>query len=358
MTAVRLLGPETPDQIRLAGRATLAPPAEGRKAFDALFESYFYGGKTPPTEPSAKSKDERTTRPGGEDWVPPRVVHANRSGQVASGAAMSSLRRFEPTTNDADLRRLSRNVGKCLPTRRRLRFTTARRGDRLDLRSTIRDIVRHDGDIARLVHTSRPRIPRPVILMIDISGSMKSHTEDHLRFAHAMTHASLPVETYLIGTRLTALTPILRRKNIETALAEAAAYTEDWDGGTRIGSALSALLAVRCQASQLRGALVFVLSDGLERGDHSEMVAACRRIAGLARRFVWLTPLALDPGFRPRTAALRAILPLLDALGPSGDIAALCDYFLSLDGDGGRAVQAGPDDRSDRRPATEPGHTV
>ncbi|MHA1553175.1 MAG: VWA domain-containing protein [Alphaproteobacteria bacterium] len=125
--------------------------------------------------------------------------------------------------------------------------------------------------------------------MIDISGSMKARTEDHLRFAHANTHGSVPVATYLIGARLTPLTTILKRKKLAAALTAASIYVNDWDGGTRIGSALGQLLASPRRANQLRGALVLVLSDGLERGDHHEMVAACQHIAALAYCFAWLT---------------------------------------------------------------------
>ncbi|MHA1554372.1 MAG: hypothetical protein ACTSU0_08180 [Alphaproteobacteria bacterium] len=128
LTAIRLLGPDHPDQIRLAGHATLAPPAESRHRFDELYRGYFFGEANPPTEPRVKSNIDPTTRPGGEDLEPLQVSRANKSGQVASGASMSSLRHFSPHIDDAALRRLVGTVVRRLPTRRRLRFTAAADG--------------------------------------------------------------------------------------------------------------------------------------------------------------------------------------------------------------------------------------
>jgi uncharacterized protein with von Willebrand factor type A (vWA) domain len=112
----------------------------------------------------------------------------------------------------------------------------------------------------------------------------------------------------------------------------ASGLVADWDGGTRIGDALLAFLSVPRFASFARGALVLVLSDGLERGDHSGMVQAVERLSRLAWRVHWLTPLAGTPGFQLRTEALEAILPFLDELGDASSLDRLCRHVLSLEG--------------------------
>jgi uncharacterized protein len=159
---------------------------------------------------------------------------------------------------------------------------------------------------------------------------MKARTDAHLRFAHALAQAVERIEAFTIGTRLTRVTQALRRKQREQALGAAAAVVADWDGGTRIGDALQAFLAVPRFAGYARGALVLVISDGLERGDHRAMTEAVARLAALAWRVSWLTPLAVDPRYRPETDALRSILPLIDDLADGSSTERLCAHVLRL----------------------------
>ncbi len=104
----------------------------------------------------------------------------------------------------------------------------------------------------------------------------------------------------------------------------------DWDGGTRIGEALQAFLAVPRFAGFARGALVVVLSDGLERGDHHAMVDAIRRLSRLAWRIEWLSPDAAHLDFAPRTAALQAILPIVDHLGDGSSVERVATHLLRV----------------------------
>ena len=138
------------------------------------------------------------------------------------------------------------------------------------------------------------------------------------------------VETFTFGTRLTRITRALRHRDQARALARVAAVVDDWDGGTRIGPALSAFMANRHYASLLRGAVVLVLSDGLERGEPTAMREAVARIARRAWYLAWLTPLAADPRFRPETRALKDILNHLDRLGDGGSLASLVDHTLHI----------------------------
>jgi hypothetical protein len=138
------------------------------------------------------------------------------------------------------------------------------------------------------------------------------------------------VEVFTFGTRLTRLTRALRLRNRTQALAEAASLVADWDGGTRIGDALQAFLATPRFAGYARGAAVVVLSDGLERGDPTAMIEAVRRLAARAFRIDWLSPLAVDPAYRPETEALAAIRPLLASLSNGGSTQAIGRQLLAL----------------------------
>jgi uncharacterized protein with von Willebrand factor type A (vWA) domain len=194
----------------------------------------------------------------------------------------------------------------------------------------LRTIVQGDGDVPRPLLRKRQAVPRRIVVLIDISGSMKLHTLDYLKLAHAVVQATGNAEIFTFGTRLTRITRALRIRDGDMALAAAAKGVDDWDGGTRIGPALLAFLAIPRFAALARGAAVVILSDGLERGDHADMERAMRRLAARAFRLSLCTPLAGDVRFRPETSALRAVLPLLDDLTDGSSIERLTSFILSL----------------------------
>jgi uncharacterized protein with von Willebrand factor type A (vWA) domain len=208
----------------------------------------------------------------------------------------------------------------------------ARRGDYFDTRRTLREAVRNDGDVMQLRRLKRRLRQRRILLLIDVSGSMKERTEAHLRIAHALAHAVERIEVFTFGTRLTRVTRAMRLRRREQALAATSTIVSDWDGGTRIGDALRAFLAVPRFAGYSRGSVVLILSDGLERGDPAAMREAVMRLSRLAWRVSWLTPLAGDPNFAPQTEGLKAILPLVDDLVDGSSVDAICTHVLSLEG--------------------------
>ena len=142
--------------------------------------------------------------------------------------------------------------------------------------------------------------------------------------------AAPSVEVFTFGTRLTRVTRPLRLKRREQALTAAAHLVSDWDGGTRIGDALQAFLAVPRFAGYARGAAVTIISDGLERGDVSALRDAAAKLSRRAWRLSWLTPLAAGPGFTPQTEALIAIRRYVDDMEAGGSSESIVDHLLSL----------------------------
>ena len=245
-------------------------------------------------------------------------------GRAASSDEVAGAKAFRPP--DADERRaLDRLRARLrqLPEVERRRWVPAPSGRRLDLARTGRAARRTFGETLRLLRQTRERRPRRLLLLVDVSGSMQAQSETVLRFAQALTRARARVETFTFGTRLTRATAELRRRDGEAALARLAAAVSDFDGGTRIGESLEAFLATLTNAALARGAVVLVFSDGLERGDPAAMLAAIHRLARLAHRLVWVSPLAADPRYRPVTRAMAGILPDLDALLDGGSLASL-----------------------------------
>jgi len=217
-----------------------------------------------------------------------------------------------------------------LPRRRGHRRMRARRGPFADLRRTLRESVRCDGEAFRLGRLKRRQRLRKMLLLIDVSGSMKGRTEDNMKLAHALSRAAPNVEVFTFGTRLTRLTRALRVKRREQALNAAAHLVSDWDGGTRIGDALQAFLAVPRFAGYARGAAVVVVSDGLERGDPTALRDAVAKLSRRSWRLSWLTPLSTGPGFKPQTEALIAILRFVDDLLDGRSSSAIVSHILSL----------------------------
>jgi uncharacterized protein with von Willebrand factor type A (vWA) domain len=330
LEAIALLGPRDPEDIRQAGLATLAPQPERRATYDLLFKIHFLGGEEIPRDDGEDEEVVRLQEEGRGDEAPPLADEINESGEMAVRAEALAQRRFGPDGPSDALRRLARESPSRLPRRRGHRRMRARRGPWADLRRTLRESVRNDGEVMRLARLKRRARPRKMLLLIDVSGSMKVRSEDNLRLAHTLLHAAPNVEVFTFGTRLTRVTRALRLKRREQALAAAAHLVSDWDGGTRIGDALQAFLAVPRFGGYARGAVVVILSDGLERGDLSALRDAVVQLSRRAWRLSWLTPLATGPGFVPQTEALIAVRQFVDDMADGGSSAAVVAHVLSL----------------------------
>lgn len=331
LSAVTLLGPRGMADIRRAALATLAPPPERLPEFDALFRAHFLAEVGLAGEEEAAS-DEDTRVQDSEDgsFEPPVADEINEGGQRSVGTETLSLRRLAAGAPEEALRRLRREAPARLPRRRGYRRRASNHGQAFDLRRSLRAAIRNDGEIMNLARQRRASRQRNLLLLVDVSGSMKHRTEAHLALAHVLARTVERIEIFTFSTRLTRITRALKLRNREQALDAASLLVADWDGGTRIGDALQAFLAVPRFAGHARGAVVLVLSDGLERGTPDAMVDAVRRLERRAFSLSWLTPLAAEPGYRPETEALKAILPYLDGLADGGSVPAIVRHVLEL----------------------------
>ncbi len=326
---VGLLGPRDMTDIWRAGRALFAIPQERLAEYDAIFRAIFLGHIIQAPAAGDEDDDVEAYEPTGdaqtldapddESEVGAEAVTAERLGQRALSDG-----------SDRALARLQRDAARALPRRKSYRRRTVRKGDRLDMRRTLREAARRDGDVLRLWETKRKERQRRVLLLIDVSGSMKDGSENLLRLAHAVVQSAERAEVFTLGTRLTRVTESLKPADQSSALARASETIADFDGGTRIGEALAAYLAVPRFAGFARGAAVVVLSDGLERGSPAALIDAARRLSRMAWRLDWLSPLAADPDYVPATEGLSAILPMIDHLGDGSNINTVTDHILTM----------------------------
>ncbi|WP_298431052.1 VWA domain-containing protein [uncultured Jannaschia sp.] len=209
-----------------------------------------------------------------------------------------------------------------LPSRRRQAAPTGR----IDARATLRAALRQ-GDLGVLRH-ARPRVRWPnLVALCDISGSMSSYSRALLHFLHAVANRQgqgwAEVHGFTFGTRLTNITRHLRTRDVDAALAAAGAEAQDWEGGTRIGDALHAFNRDWSRRVLGQGAIVLLVTDGLDRGDADRLAFEARRLHLTARRVIWLNPLLRFDGFAPKAAGIRALLPHVDSLRAGHSIAAL-----------------------------------
>jgi uncharacterized protein with von Willebrand factor type A (vWA) domain len=202
-------------------------------------------------------------------------------------------------------------------SRRRRRH---RRGDRLDLRASLRHSTRSGGDPAVAIRRTRKWTRRRMVAILDISGSMEPYARAYLHLLWGMATRA-HAEVFVFGTRLTRLTRALRSANPDQALERAAALMPDWSGGTRIGWALREFMDRHGRRGMARGAVVLIVSDGWERDDPTVLSRQMAQLRRHAHRIVWANPRAAAPGFAPLAGGMAAALPHVDAFvsGHSAD---------------------------------------
>ena len=200
-----------------------------------------------------------------------------------------------------------------LPTRR---WRSDPAGARADMRASLRAAMRTGGDIIPLRKRQRQRRNPPLVILCDISGSMEIYSRMLLHFMHAITSDRDRVHTFLFGTRLTNITRFLRRRDVDLALDRISAAVPDWAGGTQIGQCLHEFNRDWSRRVLGQGAVVLLISDGLDRDVGTGLGAEMQRLHKSCRRLIWLNPLLRYDAFEPRSLGVRAIMPHVDEFRP------------------------------------------
>ncbi|MCC7548521.1 MAG: VWA domain-containing protein [Burkholderiales bacterium] len=232
----------------------------------------------------------------------------------------------------AQAKRLIAGLRLPIPQVRTRRLHPDARGDRVDLRATLRASVRGATDLIPLRRCAIQRRHPPLVILCDISGSMSRYARMLLHFLHAITGDRDRVHTFLFGTRLTNVTRHLRHRDVDIALAGIVLAVEDWSGGTRIGTTLHEFNLRWSRRVLGQNAAVLMITDGLDRDQQSILDAEMARLRRSCRRLLWLNPLLRFEGFQPRAAGMRAMLPHVDALLPAHNIDSLAGLAQALSG--------------------------
>jgi uncharacterized protein with von Willebrand factor type A (vWA) domain len=207
---------------------------------------------------------------------------------------------------------------------------------RIDARQTLRASLRAGGDLILLRHRRRQQHRPPIVVLCDISGSMSAYTRVLLHFFHALGRERR-VTTFLFGTRLTNVTRQLRYRDVDEALSATSRSVADWSGGTRIAAAIDAFNRLWSRRVLGQGAIVLLVTDGLEREGVEDLAAAMDRLHRSSRRLIWLNPLLGYEGFEAKASGIRAMLPHVDEVRSIHSLDSVADLCRALEGEGGAA---------------------
>lgn len=199
----------------------------------------------------------------------------------------------------------------------------------IDMRRTMQNSLRNS-ELIPLQFKRQITRPPAIIVLCDISGSMAQYSRMFLHFMHAMTNNGDRVHSFLFGTRLTNISRYLRNKDVDLALEETAKAVEDWSGGTRIGFCLKQFNQHWSRRMLGQGAVVILLTDGLDRGEGPELGKQMERLSKSCRQLVWLNPLLRYKKFEPRAEGVRIMLPYVDVFRSAHNINSLAELPVLL----------------------------
>jgi uncharacterized protein len=338
-SAVATLDPSDLEDLFWAGRTTLVTRRDHLPVYDRVFREFFLGDDPRPVEVLRAPRDTILGResvlqiPEAEPGDEHAAGDEAQLGLVASGVEVWRDKAFSACTPEelAALRRIMAQARLTPPKRRTRRTAAARSGQRLDPRRMARDTMRTFGEPGALVWRRRTHRIRPIVLILDVSGSMSDYSRNLLQFAYSARRASDRVEVFCFGTRLTRITKALDRRRADDAMASAAADVFDWDGGTRIGDSLDQFVRHWGRRGTSRGAIVVICSDGLDRGDPGVLAHAMERLHRLSHRVVWMNPhKGEDPDFVATSLAMVVAEPHIDLVVSGHDLRSLEAFAAML----------------------------
>ena len=334
-------------------RACFTARPEHRAVFDQVFRLYWRDPRylehmmsmlTPAVrgvaeDRTAKSAEKRAAEAvlhGVERDAPEGAEDQSDGTEIEVDATLTMSREERLKTLDfeqmsvaeaAEARRLIAQMTLSVPPLMSRRTQAAAQGARPDWRRTMRGAMARGGDVVEFARKDRRERWPTLVALCDISGSMSSYSRAVLHFLHAGSNAKgagwAEVHAFTFGTRLTNITRHMGARDVDAALAAAGAEAQDWEGGTRIGACLETFNRDWSRRVLGRGAVVLLITDGLDRDEPERLEAAMERLSLSARRVIWVNPLLRWDGCAPKAAGIRAMLPHVSSFRAGHNIAAL-----------------------------------
>jgi uncharacterized protein len=352
MAAVQAVGVDRRDDVRAALSAVMLDRQEQQTIFDAAFDAFFRDPKLLEQMmylllPKIQGRGEKQRPPRSNRLAEALAPPAPKPPPPPSPPADKDPVQFEAAFTFSDRERLMRADFESMTTAefeaaqqlaarlplpvqpvRRRRHEASARGA-LDLRKTLQGMARQPHTL--LPAFTQPRCePPPLVVLLDISGSMERYSRLFLHYVHGLTRRHHRVATFTFGTRLSNITHCLRHRDPDVALKKADEQVHDWKGGTRIAASLAEFNQRWARRVLGGNAAVLLVTDGLERDDNGLLAQAAAQLQRLAHEVVWLNPLLRFDGFEPRAGGVRALLPHVDRFLPVHNLASLADLARAL----------------------------
>ncbi len=330
-SAMAPLDPTDLVDLYWAGRTTMIVRREDLPVYDEVFRAFFLASDGPvqkmlkiKAQAAAEAEaafDIPAAEPSGKEQEEETLL-----GLMASNIETLKHRAFGECSDEelAAIRRIMARIKFTPPKRRTRRTRTSSDGRRPDMRRTIRESMRTNGEMVALYWRRRRVRLRPLILILDVSGSMSDYSRALLQFAYSAKRASQKVEVFCFGTRLTQVTKPLQTRKPDEALARASKLVVDWEGGTRIGDSIDKFVRTWGRRGMCRGGVVVICSDGLDRGDPELLSDAMERLSRLCHNIVWMNPhKGNNDNYQPQTVGMLAAEPHIDVLLSGHDLSSL-----------------------------------
>jgi len=349
LAAVEATGVANRVDFREALSAVLVSRHEHLALFEQAFDLFWRDPKLLERALEQLLPKARGPQPAHEPDLPARLAQAMLPPAAPPDAGMPDSLEFDATftfsprevlqTKDfatmsveelEEVKALLARLKLPLPQRTIRRTEAAPHGHLVDLRGTLRGMTGAAGAIAPLRFRTRQVRTPPLVVLVDISGSMDRYARMLLHFLHAITNDRHRVHVLTFGTRLTNITRHLKHRDVDVALAEVAKAVDDWAGGTRIGACLGEFNRRWSRRLLGQNAVVMLISDGLDADAAEGLAFEAERLAKSASRVVWLNPLLRYSGFEARPAGIRALLPYVDDFLPVHNLESLRDLARVL----------------------------
>jgi uncharacterized protein with von Willebrand factor type A (vWA) domain len=339
--AVNLVGVESQRNLHTALLSQFVTRHEQTPLFDQAFSLFWRNprlmeklmGAMLPTVRTEKDQEQILRRLGealyksGELQTDPQEQEVELQANLSfSDREILQSKDFEQMS-EVELQ-IARNMLQKLklpvPDVRSRRFQASKQKARIDMRKTLQQSLRNSATIPLQFKRNRVR-PPAIVVLCDISGSMAQYSRMFLHFMHAISNHRDRVHSFVFGTRLTNISRYLRNKDVDIALEATSRAVVDWSGGTRIGLCLEQFNRLWSRRVLSQGAVVILLTDGLDRGEGDELQKEMDRLSKSCRQFIWLNPLLRYDKFEPKAQGILSMLPYVDVFRSAHSVQSLAE---------------------------------
>ena len=337
--AVSVLDATNVMDVYWGGRTCLVRRKENIPVYNEIFQRFFFDNwDDEVSEAKKKFRAQVSTTstieiPENESTEQGDSNDDTKMGFMAASHEIFRNKAFNECTPQelAALRKMMSNIRLNPPIRKTRRLVATRKGKKLNMRKIVRENMRALGENREIFYTKKKEKLRPIVFILDISGSMADYSRNLLQLAYSARSANQKVEVFCFGTRLTRVTRSLSRRNPDQAMELAGAEAMDWEGGTRIGDAVNTFLKKWGRGRVGRGSIVVICSDGLDRGDPETLAKSMEALSRIAHRVVWMNPHRGDTDrYVPTSMGMIIAEPFIDEIVSGHNLKSLEEFSRKL----------------------------